>query len=1193
MKTNRISGLRLAGALFLSMQLLGCSGGGDKEEERKELSYNDIISAAKDYSEAQLVEAFDEKLSVDYQGKTDSAEMDFSRALELYKLAIDSDTLRLVGVSLYDLEDYLGQSNWNQSLDCSHSGSVRVSGELKSNSERHVDLNYSNCTHSYRYKNVNGKEIIKVEESTNSRTAYTTFLNGVKFTFDDNDQDYSLSGYIQSEGVDAGELRFTENRNLILTNLSDNTQVMVESTTIYTYNYDTGNTIVENGTVTHSELGHVSFSANHGYDYSTGDFHDVDINGASNFKFLLVEGGYLKILHDVDNDGEFDEGTYLRNLWQLSSAQPELINLVPVAEMSLPPYIGYPQSNQYSYTTKDPITVYPSYVEDPDTDENLLTYSYLWYINDVLVETETTNTFPAYLAVFGDEVTVKIVVSDGVNSTVSDPLSINIEDSPAEISIGDIPEPITAGTLITFTAHIYDPDLNTNEDIPANLASGPEDASIDANGLVTWQVPQNMFFEEQRYQFTFTNPSNEEEQIIETLSVVGSGSKLVARSGAHAPGYNNSIWVGDFNGDGKQAILSTDSMDRIFIVEHTAAGLSQSWMYPYSLADEGNILQVFGMDVDNDGVDEVIVVHSNGLYLIEDIQKPATLIVQEEYIYIAAAADSNLDGHIEIAYITSDSDYYSENKKLKVISLNEPNNELVSLELGDVSDLTFANVDEDPALELITNTGQVYDGADWTNQWFRGSSFGQYYVTAGDLDGDGIEEIIGADNWGDVKVFDVQNRAQLYVFDNFNTCTIHVANIDSDPEDELLVGDCQWGDVTAYDWSENQLISKWSINSQGHGTQSIAVGDSDNNGMLNVLWGSDQQVIVGDLISTGIELSFSDKAINFESYYSAGWAGDEGVFFIPRSDNGGHGDQSGSRVLTMSESGAFTFSDVISKNWDNSVHAAVTDFNNDGENDIFLPTTNFYDGSIGVLQLSDFSEHWTVEDSSSSTIGKIKPFDLNQDSYADLIYAAEDRLVGLDIENQLMLGSISFDYNISDFTSTVVDDTVITVVATRGGLTLLKKGQASFSELHYHEQICNRLEFGNFDEDAALELVCLGDADSYNYDSKKLVIFDIESDMLVVAKSNSIDYLAVDIAVDTSTLNNQNLFITKVESDYGYWDNNSMEVAYISNNGQLIWMSKKMIGYPNQSSLKFMKTETKSKLMFSSNMAMFMATKTN
>ncbi|TMP22653.1 hypothetical protein CWB99_23890, partial [Pseudoalteromonas rubra] len=148
-------------------------------------------------------------------------------------------------------------------------------------------------------------------------------------------------------------------------------------------------------------------------------------------------------------------------------------------------------------------------------------------------------------------------------------------------------------------------------------------------------------------------------------------------------------------------------------------------------------------------------------------------------------------------------------------------------------------------------------------------------------------------------------------------------NLDNDADDELLVGDCQWGNIHAYDVAADNTISElWSIDMVDHGSTSLTAGDSDNDGKLELLWGSGlshsgaDMLITADIDDATPTVRKDAIATQLDSYVPAGWsslgqASDNAIFFVPRTNSG----YDSSRVLTMDSTGYYGLSAPISSNW--------------------------------------------------------------------------------------------------------------------------------------------------------------------------------------------------------------------------------------------------------------------------------------
>lgn len=1190
--------LNLSYLVLLLLAGCGSSDSDESSEGEKQAGYLKTIVSPADHSEAELVAAHKEKITTEYTGNSSKPDVDEVLVQKAMSKINGSKSVRFRGFDILDQSDLAESGAVNTEYSCWDGGAVKVTGSLSETSESKLTLNYNNCSPLDASENIQGQEHIKVNSSAEEHVKLSSFFNDILFS--ENGGTYKLTGYQILEFTDKlvseGVFERSAATYLMTTSVIDQSQTIQESELSYRLDQNTNTMHFKlTGKVVDSDFGEVSYIRE--ADTENSYYEKYEFKGPSRSIKLERDGyTYTKLMVDEDNDGSYDVGSYISSISEFENLDLSSVTLVDLNRLSLPPNVNPPYVVGYDHYTTDSIVVEEGYYDDPDTPTEELQVSYNWYVNGVLVEGEHTNTLPPYNAGFGDTLEVSMVVSDGHNVIESSRRTINLLDSPAVVAISNLPESIQAGDLVTFNVQIRDPDNLEEAVSAAKYMSGPDGVSYE-DGSVTWQAPSKGYFPEQEYLFVFSNPSNVEEIKNVKLTVSGLADMTLARSGIEVPYLNYSMWVGDFDGDGKNEVLSTDSRHRVFIQSSESGGYGQSWMYPFKVPTGGDIKQVIGANVDEDEALEILVVTEDGISLINGLDNMATVVLEQANMQFAALADANHDGTLELAYIAA-SDDYGNDSTVHVVPLEDPTNELLNNSFIDSKEITFANVDGDDALELVTNSGMVFDGDTWESQWLSGSKFGEYYVAAGDFDGDGVAEIAGSNSGGDIKLFSAQTKEQITSIDNFNTCAISAVNIDADNADELIVADCQGGDVRAYDLSDGILLQKWSLDTQGFsGTKSLAFGDSDNDGQLEAHWGTGQGssgedvFVVADINGDTVEAKESALSIQLGSYSSAGWINTlqediAGIFFIPRTNSG----YDGSRLLTLDFNGNQTLSDEISSNWDYSSYAAVTDFNNDGEEDIFLPTTKTYDGSFGVKQISDMSDHWSIP-GDNDDIGVIVAKDINGDSYDDAIYVSSSKLNAIDVENQNILFSYSFDSFIRDFSVSVeAGETLIAAVRDQR-LHLMQKTSSSLTELDFVDENCIRAEFGNFDQEEGYELVCLTAGDYWYSPNSSVILYKISDNKLVETSRSEVPYKVLDITVDTSKDSEQELFITTQLGDDSVWydDNNKYQIAKLSANGHVLWLSPALIGQPTHRGLNFMHNEDVGhRLMLSTSLAMYM-----
>lgn len=151
--------------------------------------------------------------------------------------------------------------------------------------------------------------------------------------------------------------------------------------------------------------------------------------------------------------------------------------------------------------------------------------------------------------------------------------------------------------------------------------------------------------------------------------------------------------------------------------------------------------------------------------------------------------------------------------------------------------MAVGNGDADAALEIVLTNGEVIDGATHVTEWTNPLGFGDL-VRMGDVDGDGRSEAVCLFDWDAVRVFDIEKKSLAASFhEDGDMDEIRLMDVDEDGQLDVLVGDGQWGNITAY---RGGLYSElWHIANSGHGVHGIAVGDSDGDGRREIVWSTE------------------------------------------------------------------------------------------------------------------------------------------------------------------------------------------------------------------------------------------------------------------------------------------------------------------------------------------------------------------
>jgi outer membrane protein assembly factor BamB len=150
--------------------------------------------------------------------------------------------------------------------------------------------------------------------------------------------------------------------------------------------------------------------------------------------------------------------------------------------------------------------------------------------------------------------------------------------------------------------------------------------------------------------------------------------------------------------------------------------------------------------------------------------------------------------------------------------------------------------DADPQREIVLNCGEVIDPVKNSEEWRYSGGFG-IALDAADLDGDGHEEMAGIADWGYFTLFDLEKRTPLWQISTSDNDSLLLANVTGDAMPEIVIGDGQTASVHVYDARSRQQL--WTVNNLGVGVSGIGVGDADDDGKLDLIWGTGAESFSG------------------------------------------------------------------------------------------------------------------------------------------------------------------------------------------------------------------------------------------------------------------------------------------------------------------------------------------------------------
>ncbi|NTS75792.1 hypothetical protein HR060_02840 [Catenovulum sp. SM1970] len=1185
--------------IFL-LGLTACGGGGGNSSNNSTPQQNtspstrellaEMIKNPQDYSEDELKQA-SIALVDDLYSKFEAvgeAKLGLTSAQEAYNAIFSTILPNYLEEPLRDLKDLKG--NVNLLSECTSSGTRSYTGQLNEDGSGSIYVNFNKCSE-YNFQDLDGELAISIYpyDIDNHHTKY--FSNNLSWQ-DEKGKTIELSGYYELQnGFDEGHF-FTKKHNYSLLTINDGELFLNTAIEVLNQPNTDLSTLTSTGDIFVSGLGTFSLKAegsarSYLSDVTVFENGTVNFNG-ENSVFVDFNDTQPRYYEDNNGDGQYDRGTFITDEYELMHGSIANKNLVSIDEMSRPPSAARPFLQYTNNYTTNPITVFPGQYSDPDNRKNELVVSYQWYLNDQVIPHQNEDTLPAFIAKFGDKLSVSVLISDGINTVESPKLTIDILDSPPTLSDQNRPNEVSTNQLVQFTVATIDPDNINDIGVAATLVSAPEGATIDEQGLVTWLTPESQLLPEQTYYFTF-NASNEisnneqdevqSETLVLEIKVTTNTHFPLTKTGIKTLKANNSIATADFNGDGQQELLLTDGLRTVFILENNGDTYQQTWSYPFKLTETGQINQVLSSNIDNDDASEIIVVTSNGITLIDGLTNLASVIVNEEEVITHAATmvDINHDGVEEIAYLKGNT---LNDQSVFIIDLNNNFDVLFSAYVGDTNSIAFGNVDDDANIELITNNGYIYDTSTAENQWLREEGFGESFIITGDFNGDGIDEVAGANWQSGFTIYSIANKEAIASIDS-NPNSYCALNLDSDAAVELIIHEGY--SLKAYELMDNTITENWELQGVGPRPHFLTTGDSDNDGIDELHWvtnvtNHDNRIYVVDLAIDGANMKYSSQ-LGLDNFIASGWASMDGneeqaIFLVPETYSY-ESNVIASRVVGLTDTREINISPSFTDISRDSKIAVANDFNNDGFGDLFVPSKA---ESFSAVQLNNSSTHWEIPESYNSEVkvGVIKSAFINNDEYMDAIYSVTEKtnsysknnkLKVVDVMSQTILIERDYNNGIHDFVIMEVNGKNTIFVATEDKIHTISLNGTSISDETFFNKKCSLLEVFNYDEDDTSELVCVEKWEPGIGAVTTYTIYDVVQGALNEIKTVNTEKTIVDIEPDPSSNKNQSLFL--ILSDHTNYNDrdvfNRFKLQKRASDGSPIWDSPDLVGqiYPH------------------------------
>jgi hypothetical protein len=331
----------------------------------------------------------------------------------------------------------------------------------------------------------------------------------------------------------------------------------------------------------------------------------------------------------------------------------------------------------------------------------------------------------------------------------------------------------------------------------------------------------------------------------------------------HIDGPFHAIDVGDVDSDGQEEIVSASF--------ESASGYEDGTMFIYDAATHAlewrsgrnmfgghawtGIHDVKIGDVDDDGEQEILVATDNlydgAIYVING----TTHEIEQSYlyddgapIYSIAIADVDNDGQTEIIAGAGREHTGAPGVYVYVINGSTGAVEWHSIHLGDYWSEVYAvevgDIDNDgvPEIVAVNNNIFVFDGI--SHQQWQSTLGGCYGLDLGDIDGDGIKEIIVGTSTGNIIAIDGQTHAEELNLNVSSSAIVGLRSYDINGDGQDDIAFAGSGSLSVYDVHGSRLL--WQSGTLGYSAgdyNSLVVSNFDSDGLTEMLIGGNYTVV--------------------------------------------------------------------------------------------------------------------------------------------------------------------------------------------------------------------------------------------------------------------------------------------------------------------------------------------------------------
>jgi len=272
--------------------------------------------------------------------------------------------------------------------------------------------------------------------------------------------------------------------------------------------------------------------------------------------------------------------------------------------------------------------------------------------------------------------------------------------------------------------------------------------------------------------------------------------------------------------------------------------------------------------------------------------------------------------------------------------------------------------------------------------------FGDTFISAGDVDNDGLDEIVAGDRWYNISAFNADTGGIQWEFNpGLDIDTLEALDTNGDSVAEVIYSDGQHGSTYILSGSNGEEITSFPNNHSG--ATNLLVADFDNDNNQELAWG------VGYGTTGADYLQIADLSLNQIDWTSPDDEREVTTVLFADINNDTVPDRLSATFDSRSgySDGLITAIDGVTGNliWKTTpstfggfaftgVHAlAMADVTNDGTAELLVGTDRLYDGYVYALNVNDGMVVNQLALDTGSPIYSLKVDDIDGDGNVEIL----------------------------------------------------------------------------------------------------------------------------------------------------------------------------------------------------------------